>query len=44
MKFILLVLEYTLSSIVVFLFILKFEVYEVYALQYYIFYTLLCYA
>jgi hypothetical protein len=37
MKFILLILEYTLSSIAVFLFILKFEAYEVYALQYCIF-------
>jgi hypothetical protein len=31
--FTLLILEYTLSSIVVFLFILKFEVYKIYALQ-----------
>jgi hypothetical protein len=37
MKFILVILEYTLSSIVVFLYILKFEVYEVHALQCYIF-------
>jgi hypothetical protein len=36
MKFILLILEYTLSSIVVF-FILKFEVYEVHVLHCYIF-------
>jgi hypothetical protein len=34
MKFILHILEYTLSSIVVFLFILNFEAYEVYVLQY----------
>jgi hypothetical protein len=33
MKFTLLILEYTLSSIVVFHFILKFEVYEVHGLQ-----------
>jgi hypothetical protein len=32
MKFILLMLEYTLSSIVIFLFIFKFEAYDVYAL------------
>jgi hypothetical protein len=32
MRFILLILEYTLSSIMVFLFIFKFEAYEVYAL------------
>jgi hypothetical protein len=37
MKFTLLILKYTLSSIVVFLFILKFEVYEVHALHYCIF-------
>jgi hypothetical protein len=37
MNFILLNLEYTLLSIMVFLFILKFKVYEVHALQCYIF-------
>jgi hypothetical protein len=37
MKVILLILEYILSSIVIFLFILKFKVYEVHALQYCIF-------
>jgi hypothetical protein len=44
MKFILVILEYTLSSIVVFLFILKIEAYEVYALQCCIFCTLFWYA